>query len=358
MLMGTFGASPFIESFTLSGELLASLPAVLSLFAFTGYMRGGGRRWLVLAGVLSGCAVMVRQSAFDASLAAVAYLLITERRRALPAVALLLGGVALPIAAGALAASNVGQWWGAVVAYRWRGDSILTGSLAHRLGLFWSSVPPATYALGLLALLTALGWRRAPLIARLWLGAAAVGVLAGGNFHYHYYLQLVPPLCVLGGVGVAWLREERRLAAAGAAAAVAVATIALTAPLWLDSGNAQAREIWPHDPHLVHDRAVASYVRAHTSPRDKVLVLWAAASIYYLADREPAVRYLWFRNLQLLPHAVEELRRALSAGEPKLVVLVQQPDRLDETGATRRILRERYQRVALVGGVPILARRR
>jgi 4-amino-4-deoxy-L-arabinose transferase-like glycosyltransferase len=50
MLLATLGASPFIESFTLSGELLASLPAVLSLLAFVQYQRGDRIRWLVACG--------------------------------------------------------------------------------------------------------------------------------------------------------------------------------------------------------------------------------------------------------------------------------------------------------------------
>src|SRR5215475_1886584 len=43
LLAATVGASPFIESFTLSGELLASLPAVLSLLVFCAYLQGRER---------------------------------------------------------------------------------------------------------------------------------------------------------------------------------------------------------------------------------------------------------------------------------------------------------------------------
>lgn len=62
LLMATAGASPFIEGFTLSGELLASIPALLSLLAFTAYLGDRRLRWLVLAGLLTGCAVMGRPS--------------------------------------------------------------------------------------------------------------------------------------------------------------------------------------------------------------------------------------------------------------------------------------------------------
>jgi len=66
------------------------------------------------------------------------------------------------------------------------------------------------------------------------------------------------------------------------------------------------------------------------------------------------VRYLWFRNLQALPAALREARRVLAAREPKLVVVIQRPARIDEAGVTERILRDDYERVATVDGVLIL----
>jgi len=352
-LMATFGASPYLESFTLSGELLSALPAVLSLLAFTQYMRGRGRHWLVLAGLLTGSALMVKQSAFDAGLAVLGYLVLTERRRVLPSLGLFVAGIAVPIAAAVLSASSSGAWFSAVVAYRWRGDSIVTGSPMYRLALFGDSFPAAAYALALLAFLAALGWRRAPLLPRLWLVAGVVGVVGGGNFHYHYYLQLVPPLCVLGGVGVARLVQTRGRVAVGLAAALAVATVAVTAPLWFASPSAQARSIWPHDPHLVHDRAVARYVEAHTKPDDKIFVVWGAASIYYLSKRQPALRYMWLRNIQSLPGALNEARYLLAERVPKLVVLAQKPAKVDKSGVTAHILQTEYERAATIEGVPI-----
>src|SRR2546423_9252166 len=63
LLVATAGSSPFIESFTLSGELLSSVPALLSLLVFCAYLRSGRAPWLVLPGLLTGCALMIRQSA-------------------------------------------------------------------------------------------------------------------------------------------------------------------------------------------------------------------------------------------------------------------------------------------------------
>jgi 4-amino-4-deoxy-L-arabinose transferase-like glycosyltransferase len=354
LLVATAGASPFLESFTLSGELLASLFACASMLAFVTHLRNGRREWLIAAGLLTGCAVMLKQSGFDAGAAAALYLVITRRRQALAPVGILVGSAVVPVAAGALAAASFSEWWYALVTYRGLADSIITGSFSARLDMARDSLGPALKALGPMLVVALPGLRRSPVLARLWFAVALVGVIGGGNFHAHYYQQLVPPLAVLAGVGVAAIWERRSVAWTAAAAAAVVVSLGFTAPLWFDSPAAQARAVFPHDPHLLSDGAVARYVRAHTGPGQRIFVLWAAADVYYLADRDPAVRYMWYRNIQAIPGALEEARDALrSSHPPALVVLENLPGGIDKSGETTRILAERYRRVATVSGVPV-----
>jgi hypothetical protein len=361
LLAATVGASPFIESFTLSGELLASLPAVLSLLCFCMYLNGRERGWpsnrlllsLAGAGALTGIAVLIKQSAFDAGLAGVVFLLWKERRRGLAPAAVLVAGALVPVAIAAASAARLSDWLYAVVGYRFDGDSLVTGSLAGRVHQLWLSLPPAGKALGLLVLLAAVGWRRSPLLARIWLGAAMLGVLGGGNFHPHYYLQLVPPLSLLAAVGVRtlWLSAPRP--AIAAAAAAAGATFALAMPVAWATPAEQAETIWPRDPHLIHDAVLARYVRAHTHPRQRILAVWADADLYYLADRGPAVRYLWSSNVASIPGALQAVQRALATRRAELVLVVQPVAKLDPTGRTAALLRQEYKRVARVGGASI-----
>ena len=365
LLAATVGGSPFIESFTLSGELLASLPAVLSLLCFCGYLEGRERAFrhnrlllsLAGAGLLTGIAVMIKQSAFDAGLAAVVYLLWTERRRGLGPAGVLIGAALVPVAIAAASAARLSDWLYAVVGYRFDGDSLLNGSLSGRAHQFWLTLPAAGKALGLLAVLAAVGWRHSPLLARIWLGAALLGTLAGGNFHPHYYLQLVPPLSLLGAVGLRtlWLSAPRAaIATAGAATA---ATLALAIPVaWASPGD-QAETIWPADPHLVHDGALSRYVRAHTGQSDRVLAIWADADLYYLADRRPVVRYLWSRNIASIPGALNDVRRALATRRAQLVLVVQPPAKLDPSGRTAALLHREYHRVAAVAGATVYGAR-
>jgi Dolichyl-phosphate-mannose-protein mannosyltransferase len=354
LLMATAGASPWIESFTLAGELVALLPATAAVWAFARYQQSGGRGVLVGAGILAGCALMVKQSAVDATIAIVATLVITRGRQGIRSAVVVLACACLPIAAGLALSGDPSAWWQAVVSYRAQGDSLLTGSLAARGDQFLDTLPAALAGVGLLVALAAVGWRDAPVLARAWLAGAAVGVLGGGNFHSHYYIQLAAPLALIAGFGIARVHAVRAGATAAIAAGVAVAVAALTLPLALDSPNAQARAIWPHDPHLTSDSAVAAWVRANSATQAPVQVLWGAASVSFLANRRPALPIMWKRPLESVPGALTELRLLLDRRVPVLVVLAQPVSAGDPSGTTERILRENYRVVATVAGIPIL----
>ncbi len=359
LAMATVGASPFIESFTLSGELLASIFAVGSMLAFVAYLQRGSLGWLLAAGLLTGCAVLMKQSAFDAGAAAAVYLVWTRRRAGVVPALGIVGAAFVPVVIAALSAPSFHDWWYAMVTYRNQADSILTRSILHtRLHEARQSLSAAERGLVVLALVAVFGRSRWPRLVSLWLAFAALGVIGGGNFHNHYYQQLIPPLSVLAGIGGAeLLRRRDRIWLAVCAVALAL-TAAVTVPLWFDSGAAQANAVFPHDAHLRTDAAVVRYIDAHTRPDQRVFVMWAAADIYYLADRDPSDRYMWFRNIQAIPGALGQAQRMLaSAHPPALVIGVNTPSLMDNSGVTRRILNRRYRRVATVEGVPIYAPR-
>ncbi|HEY6474064.1 MAG TPA: glycosyltransferase family 39 protein [Acidimicrobiales bacterium] len=358
LAMATVGAAPFIESFTLSGELLASLFAVASLLAFVRYLERAAPGWLVAAGLLTGCAVLVKQSAFDAGAAAAVYLVWTRRRGGIVPAAALVAAAFLPVVVAAVTAQSFHGWWYAMVTYRDQADSILTGSVHARIDQAWSSAGPAARGLGVLALLAVAGWRRWPLLGVLWLAFACAAVIGGGNFHNHYYQQMVPPLALLAGIGGAELLRRRNVAYVAVVGVALAATVFVTVPLWFDSPDAQARAVFPGDPHLQTDAAVVRYVRSHTRPGQRIFVMWAAADLYYLANRDPSFRYMWFRNIQAIPGALGQARRMLSGKHPPaLVVGINSPGSMDPSGRTQKILDERYRKVATVEGVPIYAPR-
>src|SRR5205085_4438571 len=139
-----------------------------------------------------------------------------------------------------------------------------------------------------------------------------------------------------------------------AAVGAALGTLLVTIPLWLDGPSAQAEAIWP-DAHLTKDPALVRYVDGHTRPDQRIFVMWAAADVYYLADRDPALRYMWYRNIQKVPGAIAAAQRMLAARRPALVLAVHTPQMIDKSGRTARILRRDYRVVARVEGVKVYA---
>ncbi len=112
----------------------------------------------------------------------------------------------------------------------------------------------------------------------LWLGGGAVAVLAGFRFFGHYYLQLVPPLALIGAMGLPVVARHWRRAAAGLALPVV--------GMWLFSFSPpNARGIIPY-------RAVADRVRELTTPADLIFVWGEYPEIYWAANREPATRFI------------------------------------------------------------------
>ena len=82
--------------------------------------------------------------------------------------------------------------------------------------------------------------------------------------------------------------------------------------------------------------------------------MWAAANVYYLSDRPPAVPYMWFRPMQVIPGALDKVHAALGGSDrPQLVVAEQPADALDTSGETARLLARYYRPVARFGSVVV-----
>ena len=54
------------------------------------------------------------------------------------------------------------------------------------------------------------GWRREDIDLWLWLGTGLVAFVAGWRFFGHYWFQVLPPLCLLAGLGAAACRASVR----------------------------------------------------------------------------------------------------------------------------------------------------
>ncbi|MER5640095.1 glycosyltransferase family 39 protein [Kitasatospora sp. NPDC002227] len=111
----------------------------------------------------------------------------------------------------------------------------------------------------------------------IWLLSSVIAVSTGFHFFGHYYLQLIPPLVLLGVGAVATSAISwRPVALYTAFAATVFWSLAL---------------FWPGQ-RLTHTTEVATSVADQTTSKDTVLVWGMHPELYWLADRRPASRYL------------------------------------------------------------------
>ncbi|MGA4839007.1 ArnT family glycosyltransferase [Streptomyces sp. G45] len=193
----------------------------------------------------------------------------------------------------------------------------------------------------------------------LWLLASAAAVLLGCHFFGHYFLQLTPPLALLGTAALQTLPGERtaRAVLASACGCALFVTWGLLAPR----------------PELAHAERLADTVRARTAPHERVLLWGMHPETYWLADRAPASRYLTAGLLTnysggrdgpqvgeryAMAGAWDTFRAELGRRPPALIVDDSRgkpyaPRRVPDLG---RVLRERYEPVGEVGGAVLYAR--
>ncbi|MDH6578267.1 glycosyltransferase family 39 protein [Kitasatospora sp. MAP5-34] len=265
------------------------LPAMVAAFRYA-----ERRRWLA-AGIAVALCSLTKQTG-GAVLLPVLWMLYQDARlrgvRWPPALAKIMFGFALPIAfvAVILTKPKGFLFW------------VVTGSGDYAsLGGAWLQMTGR--ALGNCAILAAAGLGfLIPLGRRLWLGyrsrgtsapaaeehgstadlwvwllSSAVAVSTGFHFFGHYYLQLMPPLVLLGVGAVSTSACRWR--------PVLVYSTAAATAFW---GLAV---FWPGQT-ITHNTEVATTVAEQSTPKDTVLVWGMHPELYWLADRKPASRYL------------------------------------------------------------------
>jgi hypothetical protein len=315
------------------------------------------RRWGA-AGTAVACAFLTKQTG-GAVLLPVLWLLWRDgaTRRHL---ACLAAGLCGPVVAGAVLTNPSGfVFWtvtgsGAYASFTGSELHVLGRGLVNALilaGACAGIVPPVVRALRLARTGAAELW--------LWLASSAVAVLLGFHFFGHYYLQLMPPLALLGAGALQVLPRERT--------ARAIVATGCSCAVFLAWGLLVPR------PELAHAARLAQMIESRTGPEDKVLVWGMHPETYWLADRAPASRYLTAGLLTnysggrngpqvgekyavagAWPVFREELRR----DPPALVVDDSRgkPYGPDRVPSLRRVLAVAYRPVVRAGGAVVYAR--
>lgn len=362
LLAALLSGSVAISAVYVPSELLAVVPAVLSVAALVAAHRTGRLRHLALAGALAVAALLVKQSFLDAGFAGVAFLVarsLAGESRRLRAWLAYAAGVALPLLAVAawlwIAHERASELLDALLRFRLQALHTLQGSnlpLLHRLRHL---AVPALGSLLVLAVPLAVGgaWRlrRDRVLAvtlGVWLVGATVGVLAGGSYWPHYLIQLVPVAAVGSAVLLAVLpRRLVRVALTGVVALAALESV---------TGGVV---VAAHPPRRT-DTAIASFVRGHARPGDSFYALYARADLNEAIGLRTPFPYSWSLMMRARPDARPRLLALLgSPRRPTWVVRWQQPTHwgLDADGAIAAALRRHYRPVARFNGRAVLLER-
>ena len=314
-------ADPSLLGHAANTENWMLLPLVLAAAACVrGWQRGDRLSWVACGG-FAACACWFKQVALtDACLFAAAVWGDAIIGRAPPGRRKALLRLGLFALGGVLASAPVLLYFGAAGALAPFVDAVFlhnleyTRSFSGGEGLvnLRTSLESQLPGFALVWGLALMGWwlpggvpaRVRHALAAWWLASFA-GATIGLHFRPHYFLQTVPALAALAGVGADGL--ARRLAqrervsqalvlTSLAALLVLVPLVAHRELLLADSPAAVSRRIYGLNP-FPEAVAIANHIRGNSRPDDRVFIVGSEPQILFLAGRRSATRYIFFYPL-------------------------------------------------------------
>jgi len=156
----------------------------------------------------------------------------------------------------------------------------------------------------------------------------------GWMFRGQYFILVAPFAAMLAGAGwiFLWARwYDRRLRVMLAIVSALAAFLPLMEPMaWAARRDpiGVMRLVYGMNPFPEYG-VVAQYVREHTRPDDRLAILGSEPSIYFLADRRPALPYLCVYEM-MKRHAFarkmqQEAARAIETARPACIIWVEAP---------------------------------
>jgi 4-amino-4-deoxy-L-arabinose transferase-like glycosyltransferase len=193
-------------------------------------------------------------------------------------------------------------------------------------------------ATGILGLVAARRNRQGATVAAFGLGffvAALVATSAGFYYREHYFILMAPVVALLAGAAVSVTR--RLLAEAKYPMMAALVPLGVFAAVWVysvhqqreaffvDSPTDLSRKMYGSNP-FPESLPLAEYLRANTSPEDRIAVLGSEPQIFFYAHRRSATGYIYTYSLmedQPYAHNMQlEMTKEITTAQPKFIVFV------------------------------------
>jgi 4-amino-4-deoxy-L-arabinose transferase-like glycosyltransferase len=317
-------AELLMAPFAVSG-ILAALPAILD-------DRCASYRPLLVAGLWFGAAASIKQTAVFEAIPLLAVALLRSSAGWRGAAAFIAGTAAIPAAFALyyLASGQLGPLFTDAVLLALRRANAENSSR----GLAWLEFLSAGVDFLPAAVLASLLWfkrhtlRAHPVHAGLallaaWSGGALLGAVAAGGGLYFYYLPLLPPLCVAGGLYIGAVQGR----AAGETRRYIYRTLTIAAALLYTLRVMAGISFPPAESRQAAEAAAAIIRNANLQPRSGILAADAGLYVYIAAGANPPGRI--FHPRQLLcetgfPAASTALTDALDR-KPSFVIAANPP---------------------------------
>jgi len=383
LLFGIFSSGPRIEGGGVNTEIFMVLPYTLAAYSLLRAVETKERKQYLLFGLWTGLASTIKQVAMVNLFWVGAYLLVCIwRAKNRKAVAHVLGDIVLVAFGTTLAwlpyclyfylkdALHYFYYW--QVSFNL--DYIAEGHGAvPNLAVFWHQTKNILCENGILWLLALSGifwqWQElrkskvlglesstsdqqasAWFLMSIWPFFSFLGVSLGGHFYGHYYIQIIPSLAVLGGVGL--VKLARRVRVLGIEILRSPISLVLTllfvkalllfvitdAPYYLSYNADQISFHQYHTPLFSVTRFIGKYLQQRTQP-DELVYVWATnPEINFYALRKTPNPYLVQRRESRI--SIEEVIQSLQKSPPKYIVVIDEMKRFPQL---QDYIRQNYQ---------------
>ena len=192
------------------------------------------------------------------------------------------------------------------------------------------------------------------ILMALWPIFSFIGVALGKRFFPHYFIQLIPSLAVLGGIGLMDLIRKvrgrgidllRRPAGFGLVVVFALAFVSFVmadAPYYLKYNGMQISLRQYNTPLFSVTRYIGKYLKVRTEPSDLIYVWRVNPEINFYALRKSSTPYLIhsIMSYNLPRDPQEEVMESLHRSPPKYIVLMEP---IVEFPALKDFIKENYR---------------
>lgn len=302
-------------------SLISALPLVLSFFLLLKWVEDDKMMWLFLSGLFTASAFFIKQQVLlqvPFTFLILAYLYFAGLKTSLKnlfcdAFSYLAGLLLVTVLIfgilyhqGALIPLYTAAWKDSL-SYINVGDTY--GSYWHRFFLRAGTYFLATSPIWI-ALIYKLFHRtiKSPYSVFLWLWflMSIPAVTTGGRFYGHYFIQLLPPVCLIGGIQFSeWWASPKKRNRVLIVAVLSLFTIGWMVPRVFYQTLADRYGFH----NLRVEKMIGTYLNEKMSRDGKLFVWGVDPGIYVLADRDPATRLLVSNSLVGRSPGIEETQK-------------------------------------------------